>query len=81
MEQTNIARFKSRLSEFLSRVEAGESVEICRRNVAIARVTPTTARAENRTVLGCGDGTVVVRGDLTEPVMEDWDMDGDEATE
>lgn len=74
MEQTNIAQFKSRLSEFLARVEAGESVEICRRNVSIARVSPTATRSKNRTVLGCGEGTVVVRADLTEPVLDAWEM-------
>jgi prevent-host-death family protein len=74
MTRTNIAQFKSQLCEFLGRVEGGESVEICRRNRPIARVTPIVAPHENRTVLGCGKGTVVVHGDLTGPVLDDWEM-------
>jgi hypothetical protein len=39
MTRTDIAEFKSQLSEFLGRVEGGESVEICRRNRPIATQT------------------------------------------
>lgn len=37
----------------------------------------------NRTVLGCGKGTVTVKSSLTEPLIphDDWEMLQDEPTE
>ena len=78
MIQANIAQFKSHLSEYLQRVEAGESLEICRRNVPLAQVSPSAKRTENQTLIGCGRQTVRVAADLTEPVFDegDWEMHG-----
>ena len=80
MIQTNIAEFKSHLSAYLQKVEAGESIEICKRNIPVARVLPFPAAAENNTLLGCGRNTVRIAGDLTEPAIEqaNWDMLGTE---
>lgn len=76
MKTTNIADLRSNLSHFLSRVEAGEEIEICKRNVPFARIVPLPVGAQNSTKLGCGLGTIVVETDLTEPAMteDDWDM-------
>ena len=77
MKVANIAEFKDNLSRFLSLVEKGEEIEICKRNVPIARLLPL-ARGErkNRTKLGCGRGSVQTHGDLTEPMIpeESWEM-------
>ena len=80
MKVANIAEFKDHLSEYLAAVADGEEVEIRKRNVPLARVVPLRAPRRNRTVLGCGAGTVVVKSDLTEPLIpqEDWEMLGDE---
>jgi prevent-host-death family protein len=77
MVRTNIAAFKSQLSEFLQRVEEGESIEVCRRNVPIVRVTPVSKRSGNMTALGCGQGTVAVHTDLTATVLDTWEMNAD----
>ena len=79
MKIANIAEFKNHLSSFLAAVEAGEEVEVRKRNVPVARVVPVINRHKNRTVLGCGRGSVVTIGDLTEPQIpeSDWEMLGD----
>ena len=79
MDQANIAELKSRLSEFLHRVEKGQAVEIRKRNVPIARIVPIDSPKPNKTVLGCGRDTIVVDGDVTEPAT-DWEMLHDEST-
>lgn len=77
MKTANIAEFKSHLSEYIQCVEGGESVQICKRNVAVAVLTPARQHlVRNKTVLGCGKGSVQVMGDLTEPAIspESWNM-------
>lgn len=36
----NVHEAKAKLSEYLAAVEAGESVQICRRNVPVAQIVP-----------------------------------------
>jgi len=77
MKMANIADFKNRLSYFISLVEKGEEIKVCKRNVPIAKVTPIKSNNGNRTILGCGKGTVkFLSGDLSEPFIppENWDM-------
>ena len=78
MTSANIAEIKSHFSRYLSLVEKGESVYVCKRNVAIAQIIPIASVSENKTKLGCGKGTVKIKGDLTEPAMDskDWSMLG-----
>ena len=52
-------------------------VEICKRNIPIALLVPHgSGKTGNRTQLGCGRGTVQIKGDLTEPLIpeDSWDM-------
>jgi prevent-host-death family protein len=77
MKVANIAEFKNNLSKILADVEQGEVVEIRKRNVPIAHLMPFESRQRvNRTKLGCGRRSVVVKGDLTEPMVpeENWEM-------
>jgi len=78
MKIANIGEFKNRLSRYLSFVEQGEEIEVRKRNIPIARVVPIHRRKKNSTILGCGKGSITVKGDLTEPLIppEDWDMLG-----
>ena len=80
MKRANIAEFKNHLSEYLAAVANGEQVEVRKRNTPLARVVPIPLPGRNRTVLGCGKGSVIVKGDLTAPMMpaSDWEMLGDE---
>ena len=77
MKIANIAELKNNLSKFITFVESGEVIEICKRNIPIARLVPLSPkRKTNRTRLGCGYGSVQIHSDLTEPMVPeaDWDM-------
>jgi prevent-host-death family protein len=79
MKIANIAEFKNHLSSYLAAVEAGEEVEVRKRNVPVARVVPVINNRKNRTMLGCGRGSAETIGDLTEPQIpeSDWEILGD----
>ncbi len=57
MKSANIAEFKDHLGKYLSIVERGEKVQICRRNVPLAMVVPSKQKtvATNKTQLGITD--------------------------
>lgn len=74
MGRANIAEIKANLSRYIEQVEAGEDIEICRRNEPVALLSPIQRRVPNRTVLGCGEGTVVIHEDVTQPVLDRWEM-------
>ena len=80
MKIANIAEFKNHLSAYLAAVANGEEIEVRKRNTPFVRVVPIRAWARNRTVLGCGMGTVVVKSDLIDPMIppDDWNMLGDD---
>jgi len=69
MKIANIAEFKNNLSRYLAAVEQGEEIEVRKRNVPVARVVPISRSHKNLTVLGCGRGSVITKGDLTEPLI------------
>lgn len=74
---TNIAELKNNLSKFLSIVEKGEEVKICKRNIPIAHIIPLdTKKHKNCTKLGCGLESVQIMSDLTEPMIpvSNWEM-------
>ena len=67
MKVANIGEFKNNLSKFIGFVEQGEIVEICKHNVPVAKLIPYgSEKTGNHTQLGCGEGTVEIKGDLTE---------------
>jgi len=77
MKTANIGELKNNLGKFIGYVEQGEVVEICKRNVPVALIVPhDSKRHGNSTKLGCGKGTVQIKGDLTEPLIpeDSWDM-------
>ena len=77
MKQANIAELKNNLSYYISLVEDGEEIEVRKRNRPVARIISIAADRPNKTVIGCGVGTVVFgEGDLTEPLIpaREWDM-------
>ena len=56
MIRINIAEAKAHLSKYLDRVEKGESVTLCRRNVPIAEIRPLPRpqREERPVGIDCG---------------------------
>ena len=79
MRVANVAEFKNHLSKYLAAVANGEEVEVRKRNAPLARVVPLRPRNRNRTVLGSGQGSVVVKGNLVEPLIPTcrWEMPGE----
>ena len=77
MESANIADIKNNLSRYIALVEQGEVIEVCKRNVPVARLVPASpAKRMNQTRLGCGRESGRIVGDVTEPSLpaEAWDM-------
>jgi prevent-host-death family protein len=50
----NIHEAKAKLSEYLAAVEAGETVQICRRNVPIAQIVPLPKLRSEPRPIGLG---------------------------
>ncbi len=77
MKVATVGELKKNLNKILSVVEHGESIQILRRDIPIARLVPyEPEKKKNRTVLGCGKGTVKIKTDMTEPMIPEasWDM-------
>jgi prevent-host-death family protein len=70
----NVAVLKNGLSEFLAKVQSGDSILVCSRNKPVAKIMPLATRS-NRSVCGF-DPTVKILGDLEGPAIpvEDWGM-------
>lgn len=78
MKKVNIGQLKDNLSKFLSFVEKGQAIAICKRNIPIALLVPHGPRKTgNRTKLGCGIGTVQIKEDLLKKICEHSEIDGD----
>jgi prevent-host-death family protein len=69
----NIHEAKAKLSEYLSAVEAGETVQICRRNVPVAQIVPLPKpRKEPRPVgLGPIEEGYEIPGSFFEPLPDE----------
>lgn len=67
----NVADAKAHLSEYLSRVEAGETVIICRRNVAIAELRPASATNRVPRPIGLMKGQFDVPASFFEPLDDE----------
>jgi len=51
MTTANVAELKTHFSNYLKIVMAGEPVEVCKRNVAVARMVPVSSKSVNKTRL------------------------------
>jgi len=76
LPSVNVAEFKKSLSRYLELAAAGETVQVCRRNIPVALLVGVQQPRRNHTVLGCGEGTVEYRGSVTEPLIPEgsWEM-------
>ena len=70
MFRVNVHDAKTNLSRYLARVEAGEAVLICRRNVPVAELRPIARRPETRP-LGLAAGEFEVTDAFFEPLPDD----------
>ena len=71
----NIGELKSRLSEYLGRVESGDEIEICKRNIPFAMIASSSI-PKNRSQPGWAKGTVKILHPVEGPIIpeEDWNM-------
>jgi len=75
-EKANIGMVKEHFSAYVTLVENGTTVQVCRRNRPVAElVRLKDGNARNRTRLGSDPGSVTAKCDLTAPAIpeKDWD--------
>lgn len=71
MIRLNIHEAKTHLSRYLGRIEAGETILLCKRNVPIAEIRPIDRRRTEPRELGFMRGTLEVGDAFFEPLPQD----------
>lgn len=71
MKRVNVYDAKARLSEYLARVEAGETVVICRRNQPIAELRAVVPIRTEPRPIGLAKGLFEVPDSFHGPLPED----------
>lgn len=71
MITVNIHEAKAHLSEYLARVEAGETVTICRRNTPVAELRPIRKPATEPRSIGLAKGKVRISPGFFEPLDDE----------
>jgi antitoxin (DNA-binding transcriptional repressor) of toxin-antitoxin stability system len=77
IEKANIGMVKEHFSAYVTLVEQGTTVQVCRRNRPVAELVPLEeGNIRNRTRLGSDPGSVISKCDLTAPAIPEteWDM-------
>jgi len=69
MYKVNVHDAKTRLSELLNRVEAGEEILIAKAGRPVARLVPVRTKTRER-MPGTARGKVVIGNDFDEPLPE-----------
>ena len=70
MNKVNIADARANLSRYLARVEAGETIVLCRRNVPIAEIRPIRAEPAEQRPIGIDRGMTLPES-FFEPLPDD----------
>ncbi len=68
MKKVNIAEVKARFSEYVRRVEAGETIVIARHNEAVAEIRPVRLPVSRRRPAGLCAGEFVVPSGFDDPL-------------
>ncbi len=71
MIKLNIHEAKTHLSRYLKRLEAGETILLCKHNVPIAEIRPLPQLRTTPRPLGTAKGAVKVPSEFFEPLPED----------
>lgn len=73
MTKINVHEAKTHLSEYLPRIEAGETIVLCRRNVPIAEIRPLTlVESPRRPEIGFAKGTFTIPDEFFEPLPDEF---------
>jgi antitoxin (DNA-binding transcriptional repressor) of toxin-antitoxin stability system len=70
MIRINIHEAKTHLSRWLKKVEQGETITLCRRNVAVAEIRPISSPRKARAI-GLAAGQFTVPPSFFEPLPEE----------
>ena len=71
MINVNVHEVKAKLSEYLARVEAGEVVTICRRNVPVAELRAVSGPPDGDRPRGLANGDFSVPASFLEPLPDE----------
>ncbi len=71
MIKVNIHEAKTHLSKYLKKVEKGQTVILCRRNVPIAELRPTVA-ADRKRAYGMDKGKIVIHPEFFDPMPDEF---------
>ena len=71
MIRLNIHEAKTHLSRYLARLEEGETIILCRRNVPIAEITPIAQEPIAPRPIGLARGEFAVRQDFFAPLPQE----------
>ena len=70
MNKVNIAAARANLSRYLARVEAGETITLCRRNVPVAEIRPIRSPPTELRPIGIDRG-MIIPDSFFEPLPEE----------
>ena len=71
MIRLNISEAKTHLSEYLARLQKGETIILCKRNVPIAEIRPIKAPARGKRPLGLAKGKVTIHKSFFESLPDE----------
>ena len=71
MKKVNLAEAKQNLSRYIERVERGESIIICKRNVPVAELRPVAVEQKKPRPIGLGKGTLTIHPSFFDPLDDD----------
>lgn len=71
MIRLNIHEAKTHLSRYLSELKAGETIVLCRRNVAVAEIRPLLPRRTTERPIGVAKGRLEVPPEFFDPLPDD----------
>lgn len=71
MIRLNIHEAKTHLSAYLSKLEEGETILLCKRNVPIAEIRPLPKKRKTPRPIGLAKGEFTVPDSFFEPLPDD----------
>lgn len=71
MIKLNIHEAKTHLSKYLAKLEKGETIVLCRRNIPIAEIRPLPGAATKPRPLGLAKGKVHIPSSFFDPLPDE----------
>ncbi len=71
MIRINVREAKTHLSRYLRRLEKGETILLCKRNVPVAEIRPLPRRPSKQRPIGLAKGLLTVPSSFFEPLPKD----------